>query len=555
MGFSLSPSVSIIERDLSLTIPAVSTQICAMVGEFEWGEVNRRIPLTNDRELFDLFGDPNNTNYLSWFSAFNFLQYGNTLLIVRAINETTALNGGIMLQDDNALSKTPIPNTAQLLNDDEGESAVADGKIVFGGANDRVHILAKYPGAVSETIQVAVANATDFPTADVITGVEFVDQFEFAPEGDEIAIVILVNDEIEERWIVSLEPGAKNDSGTNIYINDFIQQNSKWIVAYENTTSVVDVASNVAAVLAGGVNDTPSSGEVNLGFDLYSNPEEVDVSMIIDGAYTNFLQHQYIIDNILPKRLDAVAYLTVPHDDVVGVTSVSVGVSNCVDYRKNELSRSTSYAALYANWKYQEDSFNGVFRWLPVSADIAGTQTLTAQNREPWIASAGYNRGTILNTIKFAINPDLGFRDLLYKDGCNPLLVDAAEGPVLLGQKTLLTRPSSFDRLDVRWLFIVLEKAIATASKFFMFEKNTPFTRRQFVGIVEPFLRDVQGREGIEEFEVQADENINTPEVRSRNEFRARIFIQPTLTAEFIILEFINVKAGVDFTETIGKSA
>jgi hypothetical protein len=555
MGFSLSPSVSIIERDLSLTIPAVATQICGMVGEFEWGQVNVRTPLTNDRQLFDEFGDPNNTNYKSWFSAFNFLQYGNTLLIVRAINETTALNGGLMLQDDNALDKTPIPNTAQILNDDEAESAVLDGKIIFGGANDRIHILAKYPGAVADEIKVAVANDTDFPTANVTTGVEFVDQFEFAPEANEIAIVVLVNDEIEERSIVSLEPGAKNDSGINIYINDYIFQNSAWIVAYENTTSIIDVASNEAAVLAGGVNDSPTNTEIHAGFDLYSNPEEVDVSMIIDGAWNNSLTHQYIIDNLLPKRLDAVAYLTVPQDDVVGVTSVSTAVSNCVDYRKNLLSRSTSYAALSANWKYQEDSFNGVFRWLPVSADVAGTQTATAESREPWIASAGYNRGNILNTIKFAINPDLGFRDLLYKDGCNPLLVDAADGPVLLGQKTLLTRPSSFDRLDVRWLFIVMEKAIATASKFFMFEKNTPFTRRQFKGIVDPFLRDIQGREGIEQFEVQVDENINTPEVRARNEFRARIFVQPTLTAEFIILEFVNVKSGVDFTETISKSA
>lgn len=551
MGFSLSPSVTIIERDLSLTIPAVATQICGMVGEFEWGQCNVRIPLTNDRQLFDEFGDPNNTNYKSWFSAFNFLQYGDTLLIVRAIDETTALNGGIMLQDDNALDKTPIPNAKKILNDDAAESYTP----VFGGGNDRIHILAKYPGARADNIRVAVANATDFPTADVDTGIEFVDQFEYAPEGDEIAIVVEVDGEIEERWIVSLEPGAKDDEGTNIYINDFIWQNSAFILAYENTGSTIDVASNTLTVLAGGVNDSPSNTEIHAGFDLYSNPEEIDVSMIIDGAWTNSLTHQYIIDNILPKRLDAVAYLTVPEADVVGVSSIATAVSNCVDYRNNQLSRSTSYAALYGNWKYQEDTFNGVFRWLPVSADVAGTQTSTAENREPWIASAGYNRGIIKNTIKFAINPDLGYRDLLYKDGVNPLLVDAADGPVLLGQKTLLTRPSSFDRLDVRWLFIVIEKAIATASKYFMFEKNTPFTRRQFVGIVEPFLRDVQGREGIENFEVQADENINTPEVRSRNEFRARIFIQPTLTAEFIILEFVNVKSGVEFSETISKSA
>ena len=331
--------------------------------------------------------------------------------------------------------------------------------------------------------------------------------------------------------------------------------NSAYAWIYHNTTNLNGVQSNENVVLAGGVNDTPSSGEVNLGYYLFRNPEEVDVNMLIDGAWTNQGTQQYIIDNILTFRLDVVGYFSVPHGTVVTQTSIATAVSEMVDYRNDDLSRSTSYAALYGNWKYQEDTKNGKFRWLPVSADMAGITAFTAQSRDPWIAPAGYNRGLVKNTIKFAVNPDLGFRDILYKNGINPLLVDAAEGPVVLGQKTLLTRSSSFDRLDVRWLFIVLEKAIATASKFFMFEKNTPFTRRQFKNMVDPFLRDVQGKQGIENFETQVDQNINTPEVVSRNEFRARIFIQPTITAEFIILEFVNVKSGVEFEETISKAA
>lgn len=555
MGFSLSPSVSVVERDLSLTIPAVSTTICGMVGEFEWGQCNTRIPMTNDVDLFDIFGDPNDVNYKSWFSAFNYLQYSSILLMVRAINETTALNAGFMLQDTGN-PVDPVANAAKILNDEAAEAYTPS----FGGANDKIHMLAKYSGAFGNQIKVAISNEADFDTALVDTGISFVDQFEFPPETDEIAIVVLVDAqntgdfEIVERWIVSIIPGTQVD-GVNVYIDDYIMQNSAWILAYNNVSNIIDLASFEAHAMTGGVNDTPSNLEIEAGFDLFSNAEEVDVNMLIDGAWTNQAIQQYIIDNILEVRKDLVGYFSPPESDVVGQTSVSAAVSDIVDYRKNLLSRSTSYAGLFGNWKYQEDTFNGKFRWLPVSADCAGIMANTAQVREPWIAGAGYNRGIVKNTIKFAINPDKGFRDLLYKDNVNPLLVDAADGPVLLGQKTLLTRPSSFDRLDVRWLFIVLEKAIATAAKYFMFEKNTPFTRRQFAGMVNPFLRDVQGKEGIENFQVQVDENINTPEVRARNEFKARIYIQPTLSAEFIILEFINVKSGVDFTETISKSA
>jgi phage tail sheath protein FI len=360
--------------------------------------------------------------------------------------------------------------------------------------------------------------------------------------------------EIVERHLVSTVPGTKSE-GTSIYVDDYILRNSIYILAYNNTGNSNAIASRAVTLMSGGVGATPTNTEIQKGFDLFESAEEVDVNMLIDGAWCNSTIQQYIIDNILEVRKDVVGYFNPPSSDVVGKTSVSSAVTDIVDYRKNQLSRSTSYAGFFGNWKYQEDSYNGKYRWLPVAADCAGVMAGTAQSREMWIAGAGYNRGIIKNTIKFAINPSKAYRDLLYKDGINPLLVDSADGPVLLGQKTLLTRPSHFDRLDIRWLFIVLEKAIATASKYFMFEKNTPFTRRQFKGMVDPFLRDVQGKEGIENFEVQVDANINTAAVKARNEFRARIFIQPEVTAEFIVLEFINVNSGVDFTETIGKSA
>jgi hypothetical protein len=554
MGFSLSPSVSVKERDLTMTIPAVSSTICGMVGQFEWGACNERIMMTNDTELFDIFGVPNDVNYLSWFSAFNYLQYSSALLIVRAVDESTSKNAGFMLQDT-ANVVDPIENVDLLLNDDAYEQNTPS----FGGGNDKIHILAKYPGVFGNTLKVAVANTADFATADVDTGIAFVDQFEFAPIANELAICVLALDDdgdyaIVERWIVSTTPGNKVDN-VNTYVDDFIFQHSAYILAYNDVGNAVEVASFEAHLMSGGVNGVPTNSEIQAGYALFENAEEVDVNMIIDAAWTNSTMQQYIIDNLLEVRKDMVAYFCPPQSDVVGKTSLSVAISAITDYRKNELSRSTSYAGLFGNWKYQEDTYNGKFRWLPVSADCAGIMSNTGQVRELWIAGAGYNRGIVKNTIKFAINPGKPYRDLLYKDGVNALLVDAADGPVLLGQKTLLSRPSYFDRLDIRWLFIVLEKAIATASKWFMFEKNTAYTQRQFKGMIDPFLRDVQGKEGIENFEVQVGANINTAEVKARNEFRARIFIQPTVTQEFIKLEFVNVKSGVDFSETISKSA
>jgi phage tail sheath protein FI len=554
MGFSLSPSQSFSERDLTMTIPAVSSTICGMVGQFEWGACNERVTMTNDTELFDIFGVPNDVNYLSWFSAFNYLQYSSALLIVRVVDEATSKNAGFMLQDTgNAVD--PIENAALLLNDDAYEQNTP----TFGGGNDKIHILAKYPGVFGNTLKVAVANDADFSTALVDTGISFVDQFEFAPVADEVAICVMALDddnayEIVERWIVSVTPGNKVDN-VNTYIDDYIFQNSAYILAYNDVGNAIDVASFEAALMSGGVNGVPGTSEIQAGFDKFENAEEVDVNMIIDAEWTNSTMQQYIIDNLLEVRRDMVGYFSPPQSDVVGKTSLSAAISDIVDYRKNELSRSTSYAGLFGNWKYQEDTYNGKFRWLPVSADCAGIMSNTGQVRELWIAGAGYNRGIVKNTIKFAINPGLPYRDLLYKDGVNPLLVDSADGPVLLGQKTLLTRPSYFNRLDIRWLFIVLEKAIATASKWYMFEKNTAFTQRQFKGMIDPFLRDVQGKEGIENFEVQVGSNINTDEVKARFEFRARIFIQPTVTQEFIKLEFVNVKSGVEFSETISKSA
>ena len=550
MSFSLSPAVTVREKDLTVSVAAVPTDIVGMVGYLAWGPCIQKVQVTQQKDLEELFHTPDAANYEHWFSAYNFLQYGSNLHLVRAIKDANAMNGGIRILDDNAGDKTPTAFSAKIVNDQAAEDYVPS----FPGGNDKWNVVAKYPGPRGDDFSIAIANTTDFLTANVMTGVTFISQFEYAPGAEEVAIVIFDGTDIVERWIVSLTEGSKDYEGNSNYVEDIINRGSSYILIYDDVVNTIHPASNEITALAGGVADAPEDGDVTNGYDLFANPEQVDVNVLCDGANNSAVIHQYIIDSLVDVRLDCVGYLCVPKAEVVGVASQATAIANCVDYRTNDLARTTSYANIVANWKYMYDKYNDKYRWVPISADIAGLRVMTNWSRDAWFAEAGYNRGLLKGVVKLAINPDKTQRGTLYKAGLNPVLMSDSEGAVLLGQKTMLVAPSAFDRLDVRWLFIVLEKSIATSSKYFMFEKNTPFTRRRFVGMVEPFLRDVEGREGIEDFHVQCDEALNTDVVRQRNEFRANIYIKPTYSAEFIILEFINVNGNVSFNEVVAKA-
>ena len=214
---------------------------------------------------------------------------------------------------------------------------------------------------------------------------------------------------------------------------------------------------------------------------------------------------------------------------------------------------SSSYAVMDSCWKYQYDKYNDVYRYVPMNGDTAGLMVRTDTTRDPWFSPAGFNRGNVKNVIKLSVNPRKAERDILYKAGINPVVTFPGQGTVLFGDKTLLAKPSAFDRINVRRLFIVLEKAISTASKFTLFEFNDAFTRSQFRNLVEPFLRDVQGRRGIYDFRVVCDETNNTGEVIDRNEFIGDIYIKPARSINFIQLNFVAVRTGVDFEEVVGQ--
>jgi len=257
----------------------------------------------------------------------------------------------------------------------------------------------------------------------------------------------------------------------------------------------------------------------------------------------------YLIDNIAEVRKDCVVFASPEKADVVNNAGSE---SDAVITFRNSM-RSTSYAVLDSGYKYQYDKYNDVYRYIPLNGDVAGLCVRTDDQRDPWFSPAGFNRGQIKNLVKLAYNPAKAYRDQLYKSGINPVVTFPGQGTILFGDKTLLSKPSAFDRINVRRLFIVLEKAIATAAKFTLFEFNDDFTRAQFRNLVEPFLRDVQGRRGIYDFKVVCDTTNNTAEVIDRNEFVGDIYIKPAKSINYIQLNFVAVRTGVEFSEVVGQ--
>jgi phage tail sheath protein FI len=302
--------------------------------------------------------------------------------------------------------------------------------------------------------------------------------------------------------------------------------------------------------LTGGIDDfNADDGDLMNGFEIFANDELYDVSLIPVGKASATVA-EFVINNVAELRKDCVVFVSPENKDSgepIQGSTVSEMVQDTIAYR-NELP-STSYAVLDSGYKYQYDRYNDKYRFIPLNGDIAGLCARTDYTNDPWWSPGGYNRGQIKNVVKLAINPGKTERDNLYKAGVNPVVNFPGQGVVLFGDKTLLSKPSAFDRINVRRLFIVLEKAIATAAKFQLFEFNDSFTRAQFKNLVEPFLRDVQGRRGVIDFRVKCDDTNNTGEVIDRNEFVADIFIKPARSINFITLTFVAARTAVNFEE------
>ena len=333
----------------------------------------------------------------------------------------------------------------------------------------------------------------------------------------------------------SLSEAGDNTPGTD---NAYVQSS--------DNLQIIDTA------LTGGIDGTPSVGEKKTSLDLLDN-DTTEVDLIMSGACGNGadgITHAQNVVALAESRKDAVAFISPRAGDVVGGDSNSAKTTKVTTFFGNI--NSSSYCVFDSGYKYMFDKYNDVYRYVPLNGDIAGITANTDLVADAWFSPAGYNRGGVRGVTKLAFNPSKAERDLLYQNRVNPVCTFPGQGTVLFGDKTALTRPSAFDRINVRRLFLVLEKAISNAAKFQMFEFNDAFTRAQFVNLVEPFLRDVQGRRGISDFSVIADETNNTGEVIDRNEFVGDIFVKPARSINFVQLNFIAVRTGVAFSEIGG---
>ena len=351
-------------------------------------------------------------------------------------------------------------------------------------------------------------------------------------------------------------------NGQSNYYKQVLFNNSGYIYAidpvdYSNTSTTWGLTSNTTFDTCGtqtmsltmGANDDPANGDLTDAFDLFGNKENADISLILTGGAATAVQ-THVITSVAASRADCVAFVSPPSTAVVNnAGSETTDIASWL----TSLNGYSSYGFADSGWKYQLDKYNNVYRWIPLNGDIAGLCAKTDQERDPWYSPGGLNRGIVRNAIKLSWNPTKAERDDLYVKGINPVVSFQGEGTILFGDKTMLSRPSVFDRINVRRLFIVLEKSIARAARTSLFEFNDQFTRAQFVNLVEPFLRDVQGRRGITDYRVVCDETNNTANVIDSNQFVGDIYIKPARSINFIQLNFVAVRTGVSFQEVVGR--
>ena len=640
MAFQVSPGVLVQEKDLTRIIPAVSTSIGAFAGEFRKGPLDQITSISSEQELVSVFGKPDNSNFESFFSAANFLQYSNALRVVRvqntglanaavsgsavaikntqdyqdnynagqaSVGEWAARTAGVWgngLKVSACHSATGFQEDAKTTINDSAMSVGHTTVTLTSGTGFAVGDIVEFSTSAGGTdydgrkYKITAVNTNDitFVRADTLQGGlhqvpadganvrrlwEFYEFVSGAPGtspyaasksgvNDEMHVVVIDEDgnitgktgeviEVYDR--VSKASDAKSPQGDSNYVRDVIYNKSNYIYWMDHHASGSNHGSAAAGItftavdtpktdsLVNGANgSTATAGEIKTAYELFEDAETVDVGLIIGGSCN--ATHVDDLISIAEKRMDAIAFVSPERSDVAGITSSITQTQNVIGFMNGI--RSSSYVMLDSGYKYMYDRYNDVYRYVPLNGDIAGLAARTDLIADSWFSPAGLNRGVIRGAVKLAYNPSKSQRDELYKARINPVVTFPGQGTVLFGDKTGLSAPSAFDRINVRRLFIVLEKAISTASKFQLFEFNDEFTRANFRNIVEPFLREVQGRRGITDFLVVCDETNNTGEVIDRNEFIAEIFIKPARSINFITLQFIATRTGVSFEEVAG---
>ena len=659
MAFQVSPGVLVTEKDLTNIVPAVSTSSGGIVLTAAKGPIDEITTISSENELVDNFGKPNASNFEEWFSAANFLGYGNNLKVVRPITGVVnACVSGTAIIIKNTTDYTDNYNTGQaavgswaareagtLGNSlqvsmctnstafgphamsgnlvDDASAAIGDTTITvddgslmqvgdileFGdtsvytstpsgfyykitGISTHVLTIARFNPATGTTETGGLRHAV-VDNAVIRRHWEYYFNFANAPTTtddvsdaggslDELHIAVIDEDgEISGTTGTILETfeglsqasDAKTSTGASNYYRDVLYSQSKYIYWMDHESTLANAGSAkkgqtfdqqgtgdftvFRASLASGTDDySITNAEVATAYEKFDDAENVDLSLLICGPSqtgadaTGDTKATAVMD-IATSRKDCVAFISPARADVVGVTNAISQTANVKSFAEGL--PSTSYASIDSGYKYMFDKYNDVYRYVPLNGDIAGLCARTDSVADAWFSPGGFNRGQIRGAVKLAFNPNQTQRDDLYKARVNSVVSFPGQGTVLFGDKTAQSKPSAFDRINVRRLFIVLEKAISTAAKFQLFEFNDEFTRAQFRNLVEPFLRDVQGGRGITDFSVVCDDTNNTGDVIDRNEFRADIFVKPVRSINFIQLNFIATRSGVAFSEVAGS--
>jgi len=499
---------------------------------------------------------------------------GNTLR-VSICSSTQAYSSNLTATDTTIVTSSGTSNTAVAVTGSPVANLYPGDLVSFDGGTTYTRTTSVAAGFINVSSAVAVTAG-----AAVLRKWQYADQFGIAPStsaytsgvagsGDEMHVIVIdedgqfsggaANTVLEKYAFVSKASDALTNDGSSNFYKTVINNQSRyvWWTSYQpgssnwGTTAVAKTFTNIntpfSASLSSGANGDIGNSELTTAYNFFANPDVVDVSLIISGPGNATVAASLI--SIAESRKDAMVFLSPTKASVVDKAGSEA--TNILSFRSGLTS--SSYAFMDSGYKYQYDRYTDVYRWVPLNGDIAGICARTDQERDPWFSPGGLNRGIVKNVIKLAYNPTKAERDNLYVQGINPVVTFQGEGTILFGDKTLLNRPQVFDRINVRRLFIVLEKSIARAARSSMFEFNDQFTRAQFVNLVEPFLRDVQGRRGITDYRVVCDESNNTSNVIDANQFVGDIYIKPARSVNFIQLNFVAVRTGVSFEEVVGR--
>jgi len=565
---SESPAITVKEVDLSGFVPNVQSTTGAFVGNFRWGPAKKATLVDTEATLAEKFGSPTITGAVDFLSAAQFLRYSSAMFVVREL--TSAAKNATS-------SSTVVTNVNNKDHWDEVKSA-------FGADSGDTNVgawIGKWAGALGNSLKAEISTAAGFAAW------AYKGEFDAAPgtsayasarggSNDECHIVVVDEDgeisgtvgTVLERFaFVSMASDAKAADGTNNYAADVVNSASEyvWLAHWDGDLSTMSNAGTAASgtafgnpsaaitkSLTGGVDSAAlTTAEVATGFDLYQDTDTIQVDFLIAPGMANASDQATVVNDLAgiagTTRKDCIVVTSPDRAAVVNnSTPVASSVTTAAGFNDS------SYIVVDNNYLKVYDKFNDQYVFIPAASTTAGVMAATDANAAPWFSPAGQRRGQYFGVTALAYSPTKSERDTLYKAGLNPVANIPGQGILLFGDKTFLNRPSAFDRVNVRRLFLVMERAIASAARNVMFEFNDEFTRAEFTNIVEPFLREIQGRRGITDFKVVCDSTNNGPSVVDRNEFIANIFVKPARSINYVTLNFVAVRTGVDFEEVAG---